>query len=87
MQILILVSLVTIAFFVSVTRTSNKYKNLKLNKKSSKSGLKHLKALLKKQEEKRGKRVYQPTTKELIKYLNEIIKDDSVTILINKPKT
>ena len=51
------------------------------------SDLKNFKRLLEEQDQILDKVVFQPTTKDLIMYLNEIIKDDSVTILINKPKT
>ena len=51
------------------------------------SDLKNFKRLLEEQDQILDKVVFQSTTKDLIKYLNEIIKDDSVTILINKPKT
>ena len=50
------------------------------------SDLKNFKRLLEEQDQILNKVVFQPTNKDLIKYLNEIIKDDSVTILINKPK-
>ena len=51
------------------------------------SDLKNFKRLLEEQDQILNKVVFQPTTKDLIKYLNEVIKDDSVTILINIPTT
>ena len=67
-------------------KPNNRFKTILKSKIISVSDLKNFKRLLKEQNQILDKVVFQPTTKDLIKYLNEIIKDNSVTILINKPK-
>lgn len=68
-------------------KPNNRFKTILKSKIISVSDLKNFKRLLKEQNQILDKVVFQPTTKDLIKYLNEIIKDNSVTILINNPKT
>ena len=70
-----------------MVKPNNRFKTILKSKIISVSDLKNFKRLLEEQHQILDKVVVEPTTKDLIKYLNKIIKDDSVTILINKPKT
>ena len=87
MKILLHISLLTSIIYIYMVKPNNRFKTILKSKTISVSDLKNFKRLLKEQDQILDKVVFQPTTKDLIKYLNEIIKDDSVTILINKPKT
>jgi len=70
-----------------MVKPNNTFKIILKSKIISVSDLKNFKSLLEEQDQILDKVVFQSTSKDLIKYLNEIIKDNSVTILINKPKT
>ena len=87
MKILLHISLLTSIIYIYIVKPNNRFKTILKSKTISVSDLKNFKKLLEKQDQILDKVVFQPTTKDLIKYLNKIIKDDSVTILINKPKT
>jgi len=87
MKILLHISLLTSVVYIYMVKPNNRFKTIMKSKIISVSDLKNFKRLLEEQDQILDKVVFQPTTKDLIKYLNEIIKDDSVTILINKPKT
>ena len=87
MKILLHISLLTSVIYIYMVKPNNRFKTILKSKIISVSDLKNFKRLLEEQDQILDKVVFQPTTKDLIKYLNEIIKDDSVTILINKPKT
>ena len=87
MKILLHISLLTSVVYIYMVKPNNRFKTIMKSKIISVSDLKNFKRLLEEQDQILNKVVFQPTTKDLIKYLNEVIKDDSVTILINKPKT
>jgi hypothetical protein len=87
MKILLHISLLTSVIYIYMVKPNNRFKTIIKYERCSVSDLKNFKKLLEEQNQVLDKVVFQPTTKDLIKYLNEIIKDDSVTILINKPKT
>lgn len=87
MKILLHISLLTSIIYIYIVKPNNRFKAILKSKIISVSDLKNFKRLLEEQNQILDKVVFQPTTKDLIKYLNKIIKDDSVTILINKPKT
>ena len=87
MKILLHISLLTSVIYIYMVKPNNRFKTILKSKIISVSDLKNFKRLLEEQNQILDKVVFQPTTKDLIKYLNKIIKDDSVTILINKPKT
>lgn len=87
MKILLHISLLTSVIYIYMIKPNNRFKTILKSKIISVSDLKNFKRLLKEQNQILDKVVFQPTTKDLIKYLNEIIKDNSVTILINNPKT
>ena len=87
MKILLHISLLTSIIYIYMVKPNNRFKTILKSKIISVSDLKNFKRLLEEQNQILDKVIFQPTTKDLIKYLNEIIKDNSVTILINKPKT
>ena len=87
MKILLHISLLTSVIYIYMVKPNNTFKIILKSKIISVSDLKNFKSLLEEQDQILDKVVFQSTSKDLIKYLNEIIKDNSVTILINKPKT